>query len=196
MESVIWGCLYLISKNEIVLNELSVRNYLSRKLHIQKYFGKANITKIVKSVLARGVSDDKLVIVQDIKKWELWLEKAGISVDNKKVFLMSADNETYPWRSWCQHILPAISKNDEPVEIIPYSNKHIPSEAKKNIVNFRNELESVLKSSYLMVDKDTPDMLSISVQNPPYVCSRTIPQLIGKHDTFYKKFKMIPIDKY
>ena len=47
-----------------------------------------------------------------------------------------------------------------------------------------------------MVDKDTPDMISVSVQNSPYVCHRTIPQLIGKHDTFYKGFKMIPIDKF
>ena len=196
MESVICGCLYLISKNEIQLNEQSVRYYLNRKLKIQKHFAKHNITKIVKSVLARGISNEKLVLVQDRKKWVVWLEKAGILVDNKKVFLMSADNETYPWRAWCEHILTAVNKNDQPVEIIPYSNKHIPSEAKKNILNFKSTLESLLKSSYLMVDKDTPDMISVSVQNSPYVCHRTIPQLIGKHDTFYKGFKMIPIDKF
>lgn len=197
MESVITGCLFLINSNELKLNEVSVRDYLNNEINIQDYFAKHNITKIVKAVLARGKNggDSPLVLVQDRKKWVTWCEKAGVVIDNKKIFLMSCDNETYPWRAWCQHILPAIMENDQPVEIIPYSNKHIPAEARNNIQKFKNELEFCLESSYLMVSKDY-EPIQLPVKNAPYVCFRTIPQIVGKHNTAYKGYRLINIDQY
>ena len=197
MESIIVGCLFLIASNELKLSETSVRDYLNKEIVIQDYFAKHNITKIVKAVLGRGKNggDSPLVLKQDRKKWVTWCEKAGVIIDNKKIFLMSCDNETYPWRAWCQHILPAIMENDQPVEIIPYSNKHIPSEARNNIQNFKNELEFCLEASYLMVSKDY-EPIQLPVKNAPYVCFRTIPQIVGKHNTAYKGYRFINIDQY
>jgi len=202
MESVILGCLLLIKKGELTLSEVEVRQYLHTELKIQNHFATHNITKIVNSILKRGVGGgDPLVLVQDSSKWKEWCKKAGVVVDGKKVVLLSADNETYAWRGWCQHILPAIVKNDQPIEIIPYSNKHIPSEAKKNIQNFKAELKVMLDASYLMVEKDyaptwSMGNLELPVKNVPYICYRTIPQIIGKHDSARKGYRFIDIDKY
>jgi len=196
MESVILGCLFLISKNELELGEVSVRHYLNTDLTISSHFAKHNITKIVNAILRRGKDGgDPLVLVQDRSKWVDWCAKAKVVVDNKKIFLMSADNETYAWRAWCQHIIPAIIKNDQPVEIIPFSNKHIPAEARKNIKNFKNTLEFCLDASYLMVSKDYSP-IQLPVKNAPYVCFRTIPQVVGKHDVAYKSYRFINIDEY
>lgn len=202
MESVILGCLLLIKEQELALSEVEVRKYLHNELEIQYDFAPHNITKIVNSVLQRGVGGgDPLVLVQDAKKWKEWCKKAGVVVDGKKTVLLSADNETYPWRAWCQHILPAILKNDQPIEIIPYSNKHIPSEAKKNIQKFKAELQFILESSYLMVEKDYAPTwpmgnLELPVKNVPYYCYRTIPQVIGRHDSLRKNYRFVEIDKY
>lgn len=197
MESVILGCLFLIKKEELALSEVEVRHYLHKELNIQNHFATHNITKIVNSVLKRGVGGgDPLVLIQDSSKWKEWCKKAGVIVDGKKVVLLSADNETYAWRAWCQHILPAIVKNDQPIEIIPYSNKHIPAEAKKNIQNFKAELKVMLESSYLMVEKDYAPVLNLPVKNIPYICNRTIPQIIGKHDSSRKGYRFIEIDRY
>jgi hypothetical protein len=184
------------------LSEVEVRKYLHDDLNIQGHFASHNITKIVTSILRRGVGGgDPLVLVQDAKKWKEWCKKAGVVVDGKKVVLLSADNETYPWRAWCQHILPAIVKNNQPIEIIPYSNKHIPAEARKNIQAFKKELQFCLESSYLMVEKDYAPTwpmgnLELPVKNVPYICYRTLPQIIGKHDSAKKGYRFIEIDNY
>lgn len=197
METVILSCLILIKKGELNHSEVDVRNYIHAELEVQNKFSAGNITKIVNAVMKRGVGGgDPLVLVQDAKKWKEWCKKAGVNVDGKKVVLLSADNETYPWRAWCQHILPAIVKNDQPIEIIPYSNKHIPSEAKKNIQNFKAELQFILESSYLMVEKDYAPVLNLPVKQVPYFCYRTIPQIIGAHDSARKGYRFIEIDKY
>ena len=202
MESVTLGCLLLIKQGEMSLSEVEIRKYLHDDLNIQGHFASHNITKIVTSILRRGVGGgDPLVLVQDAKKWKEWCKKAGVVVDGKKVVLLSADNETYPWRAWCQHILPAIVKNDQPIEIIPYSNKHIPAEARKNIQAFKKELQFCLESSYLMVEKDYAPTWSMGnlerpVKNVPYICYRTLPQIIGKHDSAKKGYRFIEIDNY
>jgi len=195
MESVVVGCLYLIKQNELKLTEASVRNYLSTDLYIEKHFASHNITKIVNSVLKRGVGGgDPLVVVKDRKKWESYCEKAGKKIDNKKVFLLSADSDTYAFRAWCQHILPAIVKNDSPVEIVLFTNNHIPSEARKNIKKFATNLEYFLDSSYLMVGKDYG--LTFPVKEIPYSIVGCIPQVIGKHETYTKGYRFVDIKNY
>jgi len=195
MESVVVGCLYLIKQNELKLTEASVRNYLSTDLHIEKHFASHNITKIVNSVIKRGVGGgDPLVVVKDRKKWESYCEKAGKNIDNKKVFLLSADSDTYAYRAWCQHILPAIVKNDSPVEIVLFTNNHIPSEARKNIKKFATNLEYFLDASYLMVGKDYG--LTFPVKEIPYFIVGCIPQVVGKHDTYTKGYRFVDIKNY
>ena len=147
MESVITGSLYLIKCGELALNEVSIRDYLHDELNIQQRFASHNITKIVNSILKRGVAGgDPLVVVKDRKKWEAYCEKAGKKIDNKTVFLLSADSDTYAYRAWCQHILPAIVKNDTPIEIVLFTNNHIPAEARKNIKKFQTNLEYFLEA--------------------------------------------------
>jgi hypothetical protein len=202
METCVLSCLVLIKHNELNLTEVDVRNYLHSELEVHHKFSAGNITKIVKSVLKRGVGGgDPLVFVQDEKKWKEWCVKANVVVDGKKTVLLCADNNTYPWRAWCQHVLRAIVKNKQPIEIILYSNAHTPKEATDNIQKFKAEMQFVLESSYLMVEKDyastwTMGNLELPVKTVPYFCYRAIPQVIGKHSSAYKGYRFIEIDKY
>jgi len=202
MESVVVGCLYLVKCEEIALNEVTIRNYLHDELNIEQRFASHNITKIVNSILKRGVAGgDPLVHVKHRKKWEAFCEKAGKKIDNKKVFLLSADSDTYPFRAWCQHILPAIVKNDIPVEIILYTNNHIPSEARKNMKTFQTKLEYFLDASYLMVEKDyAPGWpmgeLRLPVKTVPYKMLGCVPQVVGKHESYTKGYRFVQIENY
>lgn len=202
MESVVIGCLYLIKCNELALNEVTIRDYLHDELNIGQRFAAHNITKIVQSILKRGVSGgDPLVLVKDRKKWEAYCEKAGKKVDNKTVFLLSADSDTYAFRAWCQHILPAIVKNDSPIEIILFTNNHIPSEARKNIKKFQTNLEYFLAASYLMVEKDyAPGWpmgeLKLPVKSVPYKILGCLPQVVGKHESYERGHRFVPIENY
>jgi len=201
-ESVIRGCLYLIKMNELRLSEAAVLHYLHTELHVERSFSKDNITKIVNGVLSRGVGGgDPLVLVKDRKKWESYCEKAGKKVDNKTVFLLSADSDTYAFRSWCQHILPAIVKNNDPIEIILFTNNHVPAEARKNLKKFQTNLEYFLDASYLMVEKDyapgwTMGELKLPVKTVPYKIIGCVPQVVGKHESYYKGHRFVQIKDF
>ena len=72
------------------LNEVSIRDYLHDELNIQQR------TKIVNSILKRG-------FWSWLDRWEAYCEKAGKKIDNKTVFLLSADSDTYAYgRCYCE----------------------------------------------------------------------------------------------
>jgi len=201
-ESVIVGCLYLIRKGEMRLTKTEILDYLHRELHIEKIFSNDNVTKILNAVLSRGEGGgDPLVLVKTRRQWEAFCEKVGKKIDNKKVFLFSADNLTYVQRAWCQHILPAIVKNDAPIEIILFTGNHIPKDARENIKSFQTSMEYFLDSSYLMVEKDyapgwTMGELKLPVKSVPYKILGCVPQVIGKHDSYYKGNRFVKIEDY
>ncbi len=204
MESVVIGCLYLIKCGELSLNEVAVRNYLHDELNIGKRFATHNITKIVQSILKRGVFGfDPFSLVKDRKKWEAYCEKAGKKIDNKNVFLVPTGNNsnTYASRVWCQNIMPAIVKNDAPIEIILFTKNHVPSEALKNIKIFQNNLECFVDTSYLMVEKDyAPGWpmgeLKLPVKTVPYKIIGCVPQVVGKHESYERGFRFVDIENY
>lgn len=202
MESVVVGCLYLIKCSELALNEVTIRNYLHDELNIGQSFAAHNITKIVNSILKRGVAGgDPLVLIKPRKKWEAYCETAGKKIDNKLRFLLSADSDTYAFRAWCQHILPAIVKNDAPIEIVLFTNNHVPAEARKNMEHFQSKLKYFLNASYLMVEKDyAPGWpmgeLKLPVKAVPYKILGCIPQVVGKHDSYANGYRFVSIENY
>ena len=197
MESVVVACLYLISRNELARDEVAIRDYLHDEINIQQRFAAHNITKIVNSVLKRSVAGGApLVAIKHRKKWEVYCEKANKKVDNKTVFLLSADSDTYAFRAWCQHILPAIVKNDIPIEIILFTNNHVPAEARKNMEHFQSKLKYFLNASYLMVEKDYAPVLNVPVKTEPYKILGCIPQVLGKHDRYKNGHRFVPIKDY
>ena len=196
MESVVTGCLLLIKENELALNEVAIRNYLFDEVKIEEHFAEGNITKIVNSILKRGVGGgDPLVRVEVRKKHEAFCEKVGYKVDNKTTVLISCDSETYAYRAWCQFILPAIIKNCSPVRIILFTNNHVPAEARKKIKAFVNYVEYFVDASFLMVAKDL-GVPEIPVKTQPYEILGCIPQIIGKHDAYRKGFRLVPVSSY
>ena len=196
MESVVSGCLLLISKNELECTTVAVRNFLFSELKIEQHFSGGNITKIVDNVLKRGVAGgDPLVRVEARKSHESFCEKAGYKIDGITVLLLSCDSSTYAYRAWCEHVLPAITKNESPVKIILFTNNHVPSEARKKVKIFKVLIESYLQASYLMVEKDYRP-IQLPVKNQPYELLGCVPQVIGKHDAYKKGYRFVPIDQY
>ena len=196
MESVVSGCLVLIKQDELDFNEVAVRNFLFGDLKIEKRFSLGNITKIVDAILKRGVGGgDPLIRVEVRSKHEAFCQRAGYRIDGKTTFLLSCDNDTYAYRAWCQHILPAITNNRSPVRIILFTNNHVPAEARKKVRAFKNFVEYFLEASFLMVSKDL-GLPSIPVKSKPFELLGCIPQIIGKHDAYRKAYKLVDIDQY
>jgi len=196
MESVITGCLLLISKKELECSEAPIRNFLFADLKIEKHFSEGNITKIVTAVLKRGVAGgEPLVRVEVRKQHEAFCEKAGYKIDNKNTFLLCCDSNTYAYRAWCEHILPAIVKNNSPVKIILFTNNHVPAEARKKVKSFKNFVEYYLDASYLMVEKDYVP-IQLPVKSKPFELVGCVPQVIKKHDAYRKSYRFVSIEDY
>ena len=195
IESVITGTCVIIGNGELQLSETPIRDYLHKTLKINKHFNAANITKIVTGVLKRGEGGgDPLVKVLIRKKWESYCERAGFKLD-KKTLLLCCDSDTYAYRAWCQHILPAITNNYDPTKIILFTNCHVPAEARKKVKKFQINLEYFVEASFLMVAKDL-GLPQIPIKNQPYELLGCVPQIIGKHDGYEKSYRLVPIKDY
>ncbi len=193
-ESIIKAGLHLIKIGELELAEVPVRHWLQHILKVQETFNARNITIIVNAILKRGVGGgEALVRIQDRKKWEKWvLKNLGFKVDNKQVFLLAADNDTYAYRAWCQHILPAIAENESPIKIVLYTNCHLPEAARKNVKKFATNLQFFRDASYTMVGEDYG--LPMKPRTSPYELLGAVPQIIAEHNI--DGWKLIDIDQY
>jgi len=195
--NVVTSALYLISEGELNCDKSSVEDWLYNELEITKMFSERGgvITKIIDEILATGANGgDPLVYRQSREKWEQWCEKRNLKIDGKKRFLMSVDSDTYYYRAWCQHILPAISKCDDPIELVLYTNETVPEKARKKLKVFVTQLEYFYAASYTMVNNALSG-IKLEVPNErPYVVLGAIPQIYGSHDL--KSRKLVPVCKY
>ena len=189
--------LRLISDGELKCDKSSVEDWLYNELEVTEMFSERGgvITKIIDEILAVGANGgDPLVYRQSREKWEEWCEKRNLKIDNKKRFLMSVDSDTYYYRAWCQHILPAISKCDDPIELVLYTNETVPEKARKKLKVFVTQLEYFYAASYTMVNNALSGIKLEVPDERPYIVLGAIPQIYGSHDL--KSRKLIPIDKY
>jgi len=190
----------LIKLGELQCEEADVRHWLMLRLHIDKYFNSANITKIVTDIIKLGNAGASVVRVQERKAHEHWIEKnLGIKVDNKKTWLFSVDNPTYTYRALCEAVLDSITNDKDPAQIILYTNLSVPQDARDHLKKFVNDLDKLINSTYKMVAKDifadNNQMISaFKCNKKPYVILGARAQFIGEHDLDAKS--LISIENY
>ena len=192
MESVITGGLLLMKKGKLEHNPTSINFWLKHVLKVQEDFAEHVVTKIADSLYKRGVGGgDPLVLVQDRKVWVKWCIDRGINIDDKQIFLTSVDNDTYSYRSLCQHILKCVRNNKAPAQIVLYTNSHVPTDARVKVKKFVKDLEKEVNTAYIMVIQDfkkqIPQMKSafdtlFSDKTLPYEILGAVPQIIGNEN--------------
>jgi len=197
MENFITSGVTLIRENELECEEAAVSEWLYKEARVQRFFSNKGgvITKIIDGILKRGIQGgDPLTHRQSRKSWIEWIKKHLKTEINDKTILLCVDSETYAYRAWCEHILPAISKCQDPVDIILYTNEYLPEEARKNIKMVVNKLHFYHDVSFRMVNNA---LQGITIQAPKPTCYRilgAVPQVYGKHDLTGRK--LVPIDQY
>lgn len=209
-EDIIKSALYLISMNELECNEVKINDWLNL-IQIEKKFNTRNITIILKDIIKRGANGgEEAVRNRERSDWERWCVKnlnkrVNSQHSNKEnTWLVSVDNDTYPFRVYAQSILTSIKKQAKanenavvkspirPVEFILYTKKKTHAEAINCVKTFKKGLDKTINDSYIMVGLDYN--LPMTPQTPKYVILGAIPQLIGRHDV--DGDKLIPIDNY
>lgn len=209
-EDIVTAALHLISRNELECNEKDINSWLF-EIGVERIFNSRNITIMRDAIKKRGENGGEATVrVRDRTEWERWcLKKLNKRVNSQytnkeNIWLISVDNDTYPFRVYAQSILSSIRRQAKanenvvakspikPAELIFYTKKKTHKEAIKCIKEFKGGIDRTIKDSYMMVGLDYD--LPLKCKTPKYVILGAIPQLIGRHDV--DGDKLVPIDNY
>ena len=194
-EDVITAGLKLIGDKELNPNVVDINTWLKDRLHIHKFFKQSNITLIVDGIMKRYKEGENAVRIKERKPWiDLLNKDFKIEVDNKTTFLFSMDSDTYSCRAFCEAVLE--HGLSYPVEIIPYTKKKLPSEARKKLKTFLADLERYVRLMYKTVG-DRKDCTFKKI-NPSdhYIIKGCIPQFIVDHKDEWDSKELIDVENY
>tara|TARA_Y100001973_G_C5146358_1_gene305612 strand:- start:54 stop:1103 length:1050 start_codon:yes stop_codon:yes gene_type:complete len=194
-EDVITAGLYLIGKGELEPNEVDIRDWLKNRIHIHKYFIQANVTIIVDGIVKRHAEGDNAVRIKERKPWiEVLNKEFHIPVDNKTIFLFSMDSPTYSCRCFCEAVLEYGTKT--PVDIILYTKRRLPSEARKKLETFVKDIEKYTRLTYKAVGNKRGVKFEDVDPSKHYKIKGCIPQFIEDHKDEWNSKELVDIDSY
>jgi len=195
---VIKAGVYLIKLGELENNAGSIVYWLKNSLKINTAFNERNMTLIANGIKKQADAGEDVVRVQKRKLWEEWvLKNLNKKIDDKKVFLFSVDNDAYICRCLCQAILESAVHGRSPAEIILYTNKTLPTDAREKLNKFVNELEKYVYSAYTLVERDQDCEYKKKFQTlKPYTILGALPQFIVDHKDEYHGRVLVKLEDY
>ena len=194
-EDVITAGLYLIGKGELEPNEVDINEWLKNRIQIRKSFAQANITLILDGIIKRHAEGDNAVSIKERKSWMQVLDKEfNIPVDNKTTFLFSMDSPTYSCRCFCEAVLEYGTKT--PVDIILYTKRRLPSEARKKLETFVKDIEKYTRLTYKAIGNKRGMKFENVDINQHYKIRGCIPQFIEDHKDEILARELVNIDSY
>ena len=194
-EDVITAGLKLIGDGSLNPNEVDLNTWLKDRLQITNFFTQNNITLIIDGIIKRHAEGENTVRIKERKTWKEILKKDfKIEIDDKTVFLFSMDSDTYSCRAFCEAILEHGSVNS--VEIIAYTNKRLPSEARSKLATFVSDLGKYTRLMYKAVG-DRKDCTFKKI-NPSehFIIKGCLPQFIVDHADEWDSKELIDIENY
>ena len=194
-EDVITAGLKLIGDGELNPNPVDINSWLKDRLDIQKVFVQRNITLIVDGIMKRYREGENAVRIKERGPWMEVLKKDfKIDVDNKTTFLFSMDSDTYSCRAFCEAVLDHGLKT--PVDIICYTKRKLPSEARKKLKKFMTDLDRYTRLIYKVVgDRRDTEFKKVD-PSKHYRIKGCIPQFIVDHQDEWDSKELINTDNY
>ena len=194
-EDVITAGLTLIGDGELNPNPVDINSWLKDRLEIQKVFVQRNITLIVDGIMKRYREGENAVRIKERAAWiEVLKKDFKIEVDNKTTFLFSMDSETYSCRAFCEAVLDHGLKS--PVDIICYTKRKLPSEARKKLKKFMTDLDKYTRLTYKVVGSRRDTEFKNVDPSKHYKIQGSIPQFIVDHVDEWDSKVLINVDDY
>ena len=194
-EDVITAGLTLIGDGELNPNPVDINSWLKDRLKIHDFFAQRNITLIVDGIMKRYKEGENAVRIKDRKPWIDILNKDfKIEVDNKTIFLFSMDSETYSCRAFCEAVLEHGLKT--PVDIICYTKRKLPSEARKKLKKFVADIETYTRLIYKVIGERRDTEFKNVDPSKHYTIKGCIPQFIVDHKDEWDSKELIDVEDY
>tara|TARA_B000000557_G_scaffold253937_1_gene243523 strand:+ start:119 stop:1180 length:1062 start_codon:yes stop_codon:yes gene_type:complete len=194
-EDVITAGLKLIGDGELNPNPVDINSWLKDRLEIQKVFVQRNITLIVDGIMKRYREGENAVRIKERAAWiEVLKKDFKIEVDNKTTFLFSMDSDTYSCRAFCEAVLEHGLKTS--VDIICYTKRKLPSEARKKLKKFMTDLDKYTRLTYKVVGSRRDTEFKNVDPSKHYKIKGCIPQFIVDHVDEWDSKVLINVDDY
>jgi len=194
-EDVITAGLTLIGDKELNPNPVDINSWLVKRLKIHDFFAQRNITLIVDGIMKRYKEGENAVRIKVRKPWIDILNKDfKIEVDNKTTFLYSMDNDTYSCRAFCEAVLKRGLSN--PVEIILFTNKKLPSEARNKLKKFIEDIDNYTRLIYKVIGERRDTEFKNVDPSKHYTIKGCIPQFIVDHKDEWDSKELIDVEDY
>jgi len=174
---------HLVTSGEFPKTKADIDQWLYHDVKIERVFNNSNglITKIRDQIIERSTRDESLILRRPTGEWHKWIKKyQGLS--RSQYVLVSCDDATRAMRVWCDHILPAVKEGREPVNIIYYTNKYSPTDARTGLTESMAKLEEFFKSSFELVNSQVPGVTLAVPAGRPYTILGAVPQVVKSHN--------------
>ena len=194
-EDVITAGLTLIGDGELNPNEVDLGTWLKERLHITKFFTQSNITLIIDGIIKRHAEGENAVRIKERAAWVKILQQDfHLPVDNKTTFLFSMDSDTYSCRAFCEAVLE--HGLTTPVDIICYTKRKLPSEARKKLKKFITDLDRYTRLTYKVIGDRRRMKFDDVNPSEHYRIKGCIPQFIVDHQDEWDSKELIDTDNY
>ena len=174
---------HLVTSKELPPTKGDVDHWLYREVKVERVFNNSNglITKIRDQIIERSTRDESLILRRSPSEWHKWIKKHhGLS--RTQYVLVSCDDATRAMRVWCDHILVAVKEGREPVNIIYYTNKYSPTDARTSLTESMAQLEEFFESSFELVNSQVPGITLAVPNGRPYNILGAVPQIVHAHN--------------
>lgn len=194
-EDVITAGLSLINCGELEPNEVDINDWLKDELDIHKSFTQRNVTLIIDGIIKRYAEGENAVRIKERKPWmEILNKEFHIPVDNKTTFLFSMDAPTYSCRCFCDAVLEYGTKT--PVDIILYTKRRLPSEAREKKDIFLKDLAKYTRLTYKAIGNKRGMKFEDVDLKQHYTIKGCIPQFIEDHKDEWNSKELVDISDY
>jgi hypothetical protein len=174
---------HLVTSQELPKTKADIDQWLYKEVMIERVFNNSNgqITKIRDQIIERSTRDESLILRRSTAEWHKWI-KANQGLSRSQYVLVSCDDTTRAMRLWCDHVLPAVKEGREPVNIIYYTNKYSPTDARTGLNDSMAKLEEFFKSSFELVNSQVPGVTLQVPTGRPYTFLGALPQIVKSHN--------------
>jgi hypothetical protein len=186
---------HLINNQLLANDKITIDDWLYREVEVERVFNNSNgqITKLRDKIIERSTRDASLILRRSTSEWHKWL-KTHQGLSRSQYVLVSCDDATRAMRVWCDHILPAIMEKRIPVNIIYYTNKYSPKDARAGLEESMAKLEEFFKSSFELVNSQVPGVTLEVPDGRPYTILGAVPQVVQSHNVTGPN--LVNVDKY
>tara|TARA_B100000405_G_scaffold280527_1_gene224473 strand:- start:56 stop:1108 length:1053 start_codon:yes stop_codon:yes gene_type:complete len=197
---------FLINSGQIQYTDTAISTWLYSQAKVREFLkGQHTYTQIINQIKDKvDNGEEALVDLRESGDWKAWILKNLGLVDRKDYILTAVNNVTYVNRTWCENILPAIKRNQTPVDIILYTKSASPDTARADVLKFVEAIHTHYETSYKMVNNNLigMDLVTPPVEQRPYRFIGCCPQFYGLHCGVDKdgntivQDRLISIEKY